>query len=82
MRKPRTKAVALKAIKSKAASVARFMNSPVGTQIIHLLELEFPGGVGKNPYDTYKNLGNAEVLQYMRQLQRINEREDLEDEAN
>jgi len=75
-RKPRTKEVALKAIKSKAAQVSRFMNSPIGRQVIHLLELEFPGGVGKDPHLTYKNLGNREPIQ----LQRINEREDQHEE--
>jgi len=79
-RKPRTKEVALKAIKSKAAQVSRFMNSPIGRQVIHLLELEFPGGVGKDPHLTYKNLGNREPIEYLKQLQRINEREDQHEE--
>ena len=80
-RKSRTKEVALKAIRSKAKTVARFMNSPIGRQVIHLLELEFPGGVGKDPHLTYKNLGNREPIEYLKQLQRINDREDLDEKV-
>ncbi len=78
--KPRTKEQALKAVKSKAMTVARFMNSPIGRQVIRMLEVEFPGGVGKNPYDTYRRLGTTEPIEYLRQLQRIVNHEDLHDE--
>ncbi len=77
----KTKAQALKVVKAKAASVARFMNSPVGRQVIRMLEQEFPGGKGKDPYDTYYRLGSREPLEYLKQLQRIDEIEDLDNEA-
>ena len=78
MSTPRTKDKALKVVKQKAATIARFMNSPVGRQVVRMLEEEFPGGKGKDPYDTYYNLGSRDVIDYMNQLKRIGER----DEAN
>ncbi len=81
MKKTRTQQQALKAVKAKASAVARFMNSPGGRQVIRMLELEFPGGKGKNPYETYYNLGSREPLEYLKQLQRIDEIEDLTDET-
>ena len=81
MKKGRTKKQALKAVKAKASSVARFMNSPVGRQVIRILEQEFPGGKGKDPHDTYYQLGTREPIEYLKQLQRIDEIEDFENET-
>jgi len=76
MSRSRTKEDALKAVRSKAKTVARFMNSPIGSKVINLLELEFPSGKGKDPYDTYYKLGGREVIEYLKSLQRISEKED------
>lgn len=76
MARPRTRDDALKSVRSKAKTVARFMNSPVGEKVIKLLDMEFSESFGKDPHDTYRKLGNREVIDYLRQLQRIDERED------
>lgn len=68
-----------KTLGRKSVTVARFMNSPIGRQVIKILEVEFPGGFGKSPYDTYRLGGNREPIEYLKQLQRYNEKqEDLE----
>lgn len=76
----RTKDQALRAVKAKASTVARFMNSPIGRKVIKMLEDEYPVQFGKDPYDTYRKLGNREPIEYLKQLQRINEHEDLNNE--
>ncbi len=76
MNKPRTKEKALKSVKQKAKTIARFMNSPVGSQVIRMLEQEFPTGVGKDPYDTYYKLGSRDVIEYLNQLKRIGEKDE------
>lgn len=82
MKRTRTKDQALKAVKQKASTVARFMNSPIGSQVVRMLEQEFPGGRGKNPYDTYYNLGARDVIDYLNQLKRIGEKDEtLQDEV-
>lgn len=80
MTKTRTKEKALKVVKQKAKTIARFMNSPIGSQVIRMLEDEFPGGRGKTPYDTYYNLGARDVVDYLNQLKRIGEQEDQDNE--
>ncbi len=72
--KPRTKEKAMKVVTRKAANVARFMNSPIGSQVVRMLEQEFPGGRGKDPYDTYYKLGARDVIEYLNQLKRIGEK--------
>ncbi len=63
-----------KRIGRKAAKFHRFMNSPIGRDVIRVLEKEFPGGIGKDSHDTYRREGNREVVEYMKQLQRIHEK--------
>lgn len=80
MKKARTKETAMKAVTQKAKSVARFMNSPVGSQVIRILEQEFPSGKGKDPYDTYFKLGTRDVIDYLNQLKRVGEKEGQDNE--
>ncbi len=79
MSKTRTKDEALKAVRSKAKTVSRFMNSPIGAKVIKMLEMEFPVDFGKDPHDTYRKLGNREPIEYLKQLQRIGETEDQDE---
>ena len=76
MSRTRTKEEALQRVKSKAKTVARFMNSPIGSKVIKMLEEEYPVDFGSDPYDTYRKLGNREPIEYLKQLQRIGEHED------
>lgn len=69
-----------KSIGQKASDIHRFMNSPLGHKVIRILEAEFQPGVGKDPYDTYFKLGQQDVLVYLKQLQRLHERGDLDHE--
>ena len=80
MSRTRTKEQALKIVKQKAKTIQRFMNSPVGQQVVRMLEQEFPGGKGTDPYDTYYKLGARDVIEYLHQLKRIGEKEDQHDE--
>jgi len=74
--KSRTRANALKTV------IMRFMNSPIGRQVVRMLEEEFPSGVGKDPYDTYYKLGSRDVIEYLNQLKRIGEKnEEVQPEA-
>ena len=74
MTQPKNLDKVTKVISRKAANMSRFMNSPIGKSIVRILEQEFPGGIGKNPYDTYRREGNREVLEYMKQLQRVHKK--------
>lgn len=66
----------------KASTVSRFMNSPIGKQVIQILEEEFPGGFGRSPYDTYRLGGNREPIEYLKLLQRVYTKlEDLDNET-
>lgn len=78
--KTRTRKQALQSVKAKASTVARFMNSPIGRKVIKMLEDEYPVQFGTDPHDTYRKLGNREPIEYLKQLQRINESEDLDNE--
>ncbi len=68
-----------KVIARKASDVHRFMTSPIGRKVVRMLEAEFPGGFGKDPYDTYRREGNREVVEYLKKLQRLHEAGDLDD---
>lgn len=58
----------------KASEFNRFMNSPIGRKVLRHLEKEFPGGIGKNPYDTYRKEGNREVVNYMKLMQEVHKK--------
>jgi hypothetical protein len=67
----------LRKIRVKAGVVADFMNSELGKKFIAALEESFYEGdmVGETPYDTYFNLGRRDVVEFLKSLQRINERD-------
>jgi len=64
-------------IRVKAGVVADLMNSEVGKLFIKALEETFYDGpmIGTDPYQTYFNLGQRDVVDYLKQMQRINERD-------
>lgn len=65
-------------IRHKGAAIVAFMNSPIGKSVIEALEDEFYHGelLESDPYKTAYNLGRRDVVTYMKQLQRISEKED------
>jgi len=64
-------------IRGKAAKYVELLNNPVGKDLIAILEEEFCGVDlrGSTVEDTYYNLGSRDLVEYLKQLQRINERE-------
>lgn len=64
-------------IRVKSAALVEFMNSPTGKSIIDALEAEFYDGdiaVTSNTNQTFFNLGQRDVVSYLKQLSRISER--------
>lgn len=62
----------------KAAAMRLFLLSPVGQDIMAVLEEEFLNGplFVADPYQTAFNLGGREVVVYLKQLQKIGDRTD------
>ena len=54
----------------KSALISQFMESTAGQELIRVLEEEFYDGelVGKDPHQTYYNLGRRDVVSYLKQL--------------
>lgn len=65
-------------IRHKGAAIVAFMNSPIGKSVIEAMEDAFYHGelFDSDPYTTAYNLGRRDVVIYMKQLQRISEKED------
>lgn len=65
-------------IRHKGAAIVAFMTSPIGKSVIEAMENEFYHGemFDLDPYKTAYNLGRRDVVIYMKQLQRISEKED------
>ena len=65
-------------IRFNGAHIVTFMNNPVGKQVIQALEDTFYDGdiFDPDPYQTAYNLGRRDVVAYMKQLQRIAEKDD------
>ncbi len=64
-------------IRHKGADIVAFMNNPIGKSVVKALEETFYDGelYDPDPYQTAYNLGRRDVVAYMKQLQRIAERE-------
>ena len=64
-------------IRGKAAKYVELLNNPVGKDLIEILEEEFCGMDlrGSTVEDTYYNLGSRDLVEYLKQLQCINERD-------
>ena len=60
-------------ILQNAKLVGELMSSHVGKQLIAVLDSRFCVGnmVGKDPHETYFNLGRRDVVEYLKQLGRI-----------
>lgn len=67
----------LRKVRVKAGVLAELMNSELGNRFIKALEENFYDGsmIGDDPYMTYFKLGQRDVVDYLKQLQRIHERE-------
>ncbi len=65
-------------IRHKGADIVTFMNNPVGKAVVKALEETFYDGelFDPDPYQTAYNLGRRDVVSYMKQLQRITEKEE------
>jgi len=59
-----------KSLARKSALIGHFMESEAGQELIRVLEEEFYDGelVGKDPHQTYYNLGRRDVVSYLKQL--------------
>ena len=59
----------------KSGLISGFMQSEAGKEIIRVLEEEFYDGElkGDDPYQTYYNLGQRDVVSYLKQLARWRE---------
>ncbi len=66
-----------KRIREKAAQFQELLNNPVGKNLMTILEEEFckQDLRGATVEDTYYNLGGRDVVEYLKTLQRIHERE-------
>jgi hypothetical protein len=64
-------------IRTKGAALVEFMNSAVGKGVIEALEDQFYDGdiFNPDPYVTARNCGQRDVVSYLKQLQRISERD-------
>lgn len=64
-------------IRTKGATLVEFMNSPIGKSVIEALEEMFYDGdlFDPDPYSTAYNLGRRDVVVYLKQLQRIRDKD-------
>lgn len=68
----------LKKLKKKAGAAARILNSPDGRVLMDALRTEFVhlDLRGKTTEDTYYNLGSRDVVKYLEQLVKFEEKQD------
>ena len=64
-------------VRNNAKVVGELMSSHVGQQLLKILDNTFCVGnmVGENPHLTYFNLGQRDVVEYLKQLGRISDQQ-------